>query len=363
MNLSQKYDQALQSSFDDNLENEAIKSGDNYMNIMKLKKDIEIQEDLTGLQDELKEQMVQNFLNEKIRSNIEWTGNKKVDTYGTEKPDKEEDKLFSGKSKFLIDKHTQSDKFSKKYNFGLNENEDLTGLNEDEIEIKVDGDYEIEIEKDDEKDQPKIRRSDSDRLRRRPYSAQARFRAGLNEEDLTGLSETEEEVEEGTGAASSGAYSQPAIWAKDAKNWKFAQKPTYGGKGSKFVTVKNRCRTYPYCNQGDINALNIFGESLNEAVKQTSKKINKPYNYVAKLVIETISNSSLGKKMTEKLKLQMKNEKQKRYSKKELEEIITRSFYKSPVTDPKAGIVGVSKMNLPIGQMFTMAGNKPKYEA
>ena len=79
--------------------------------------------------------------------------------------------------------------------------------------------------------------------------------------------------------------------------------------------------------------------------------------------METMGKSTLGKKMTEKLRDQMKNEKQKRYTKKELEEIITRSFYKSPVTDPKAGIVGVSKMNLPIGQMFTMSGNKPKYEA
>ena len=79
--------------------------------------------------------------------------------------------------------------------------------------------------------------------------------------------------------------------------------------------------------------------------------------------MEEISNSALGKKMTEKLITQMKGEKQKRYTKKELGEIITRSFYKSPVTDPKAGIVGVSKMNLPIGQMFTMSGNKPKYEA
>ena len=308
MDMSQKYDQALKNSLKDNLEDEAIKSS-NYTDVMSLGKDIDIQEDLTGVYDEMKEEMVQSF---------------------------------------------------------LNESEDLTGLNEDEIEIKVDGDYEIEVEKDDdEEDQPKIRRSDSDRLRRRPYSPQARFRAGLNEEeDLTGLDETnEEEMEEGTGAASSGAYSQPAIWAKNAKNWRLAQKPTYGGKGSKFVTVKNKCKTFPYCNQGDINALNIFGESLNEAVKKISQKTNKPYRYIVKLVMEEISHSALGRKMTEKLRDQMKGEKQKRYTKKELGEIIRRSFYKSPVTDPKAGIVGVSKMNLPIGKMFTMSGNKPKYEA
>ena len=288
MDMSQKYTETLKNNFKDTLKDEAIKSGD-YTAMLQLDKEIDIQEDLTGESDEIKEQMVQNFLNEE---------------------------------------------------------EDLTG--EDEVN--------------ETEEEPTVRRSDRDRARRKPYSAKARFRAGLNEEeDLTG--EVEEEMDEQTGASSSGAYSQPAIWAKNKKNWRLAQKPTYGGKGSKFVTVKNKCKTFPYCNQGDINALNIFSESLNETVKNISKKIGKPYDYVAKLVMETMGNSSLGKKMTEKLKDQMKDEKQKRYTKKELEEIISRSFYKSPVTDPKAGIVGVSKMNLPIGQMFTMSGNKPKYEA
>ena len=45
--------------------------------------------------------------------------------------------------------------------------------------------------------------------------------------------------------------------------------------------------------------------------------------------------------------------------KKEISEIIRRSFYKSPVTD----LVGGGKMNTPIGKIFTMSGNKPKYES
>ena len=44
---------------------------------------------------------------------------------------------------------------------------------------------------------------------------------------------------------------------------------------------------------------------------------------------------------------------------KEIKEIIRRSFYKSPVKD----LVGTGKMNTPIGKMFTMKGNKPKYES
>ena len=46
----------------------------------------------------------------------------------------------------------------------------------------------------------------------------------------------------------------------------------------------------------------------------------------------------------------------------EIDEIIRRAFYKSPVTDPDAGIVGVAPMNRPIGKIFSMKGNKPKYE-
>ena len=43
---------------------------------------------------------------------------------------------------------------------------------------------------------------------------------------------------------------------------------------------------------------------------------------------------------------------------KELAEIIRRSFYISPIKD----LVGTSKMKTPIGKIFTMSGNKPKYE-
>jgi len=54
--------------------------------------------------------------------------------------------------------------------------------------------------------------------------------------------------------------------------------------------------------------------------------------------------------------------KKSRTYEEELEEVIRRAFYKSPVTDPDAGIVGVTPMNLPIGKYFTFKGNKPKYE-
>ena len=44
---------------------------------------------------------------------------------------------------------------------------------------------------------------------------------------------------------------------------------------------------------------------------------------------------------------------------KEIKEIIRRGFYKSPIKD----LVGTGKMKTPIGKIFTMSGNKPKYES
>ena len=69
-----------------------------------------------------------------------------------------------------------------------------------------------------------------------------------------------------------------------------------------------------------------------EAIDKVSKKTGKTKDYIKELV------------------------------KKEIDELIRRGFYKSPVTDPEAGIVGVGKMNTPIGKIYSMGGNKPKYE-
>jgi len=224
-----------------------------------------------------------------------------------------------------------------------------------------DEEEEIESEEEELGEETKVRRSDRDRLRRRPYSAKAKFRAGLNEE---------EEMDEETGAGSSGAYSQPAIWAKNNKNWRAVSDknfPKLGGPGGTYVKVKDKCKKFPYCNQGDINALEFYeADELVESITRVSKKIGKPKSYIAKVIMEAMEDSNLGKKLKDtaddRAKESAKKNKKTRITKEELEEMITRSFYKSPVTDPKAGIVGVAKMDLPIGKMFSMSGNKPKYE-
>jgi hypothetical protein len=66
------------------------------------------------------------------------------------------------------------------------------------------------------------------------------------------ISETflsEEEIEEqGTTTGSvGGSYVTNKVWAKDKKNWRGSKKLYPGGK---FVSIPERCKKYPYCNQG-----------------------------------------------------------------------------------------------------------------
>jgi Mor family transcriptional regulator len=93
--------------------------------------------------------------------------------------------------------------------------------------------------------------------------------------------ETPKKIEsnEATGAASAGAYDAPGFEdvkmkgnheRGSGKSYKKTQIP-----GGKFVQVKKKCKKFPYCNQGDIKALNIFeNETLGKVIKDISKKYN-----------------------------------------------------------------------------------------
>jgi len=83
------------------------------------------------------------------------------------------------------------------------------------------------------------------------------------------------ESKEATGGGSSGSYESPAAWAKTTskKDWRGASKTQI--PGGKFVQVKKKCKKYPYCNQGDIKALNIFE---NQMVKRVISKISDKHN-------------------------------------------------------------------------------------
>ena len=100
-----------------------------------------------------------------------------------------------------------------------------------------------------------------------------------------GLSDGETgETTEATTSGSVGGYETPAMWAKSTKkkDWGPSRKPQY--KGGAFVKVKKKCTKFPYCNQGDINALKI---SKNESVKEAIKKVSTKYN-ISEEVIKTI---------------------------------------------------------------------------
>ena len=106
---------------------------------------------------------------------------------------------------------------------------------------------------------------------------------------LTMFSDENEDVEkietkEATGAASSGQYTTNAIWAKSTskKDWRGKSKPQI--PGGKFVTIKKKCKTFPYCNQGDIKALKIYE---NEVVKSVISRISKNHN-IGENVIKSI---------------------------------------------------------------------------
>jgi len=137
-----------------------------------------------------------------------------------------------------------------------------------------------------------------------------------------------EEFDEATTAASSGSYVTPQMWAKDEKNWRGKAKTQW--PGGQFVKVKKKCSKFPYCNQGDINALELSeNKMIKSAINEVAKKTGKDKTYIKELV------------------------------KKEIEEIIRRSIYKSPITS----LVGTGKMNTPIGKIYTMGSNVGgKYE-
>ena len=97
------------------------------------------------------------------------------------------------------------------------------------------------------------------------------------------------EAKEATGASSSGSYETPAAWAKSTskKDWRGKSKTLF--PGGAFVQVKKKCKTFPYCNQGDINALNI--------TKPKSKKINELDNIIKELSIKHNISENLVRKI------------------------------------------------------------------
>lgn len=110
----------------------------------------------------------------------------------------------------------------------------------------------------------------------------------------------EEEVKEATDASSSGAYDAPfgdggknplkiggEKSVKKSRAVKDKNFPKWGGPGGIFIKIKEKCKKYPYCNQGDINAIELL-EIKNEVV-EISEKNGIPYKEMEKIVLNEIN--------------------------------------------------------------------------
>ena len=55
--------------------------------------------------------------------------------------------------------------------------------------------------------------------------------------------------------------------------------------GGKFVQVKKKCKKFPYCNQGDINALKIFkNEGLKKVISNISESYGLTESYIRNII-------------------------------------------------------------------------------
>jgi hypothetical protein len=121
--------------------------------------------------------------------------------------------------------------------------------------------------------------------------------------------EQEVEFKEATEASSSGAFDVPAFGKTTKGGRKNPLKidgpdgiykgravkdknfPKWGGPDSVFVKVKDKCKKFPYCNQGNTGALEFIKEDqeIKNAITETSKKLGIPYKEMEKIVLNEIS--------------------------------------------------------------------------
>lgn len=74
---------------------------------------------------------------------------------------------------------------------------------------------------------------------------------------------------------------------RSVKDKKF---PKWGGPGGVFIKIKEKCKKFPYCNQGDINAI----ETLSESITKLAEELKIPRNEIEKLVLNEINKIFIG---------------------------------------------------------------------
>jgi hypothetical protein len=62
--------------------------------------------------------------------------------------------------------------------------------------------------------------------------------------------------------------------------------------GGKFVEVKKKCKKFPYCNQGDINALTLTENStIKNIIKKLAKEFGVNESIIKKIIIREYSKN------------------------------------------------------------------------
>jgi hypothetical protein len=112
----------------------------------------------------------------------------------------------------------------------------------------------------------------------------------------------ESDINEVTAGDASGAYDVPfgdggknplkvngpksVMQSRAVKDKNF---PKWGGPGGVYVKVKEKCKKFPYCNQGNTGAIEFYEvEGLKESIQEVSKKYGIPYSEMEKIVINEI---------------------------------------------------------------------------
>jgi hypothetical protein len=119
---------------------------------------------------------------------------------------------------------------------------------------------------------------------------------------------TEQELGEVTDASSSGAFDVPAFGKSTKGGRRDPLKidgpdsiykgravmdknfPKWGGPDSVFVKIKEKCKKFPYCNQGNTGAIEIVREDkeIQMAITQISKKYGISHQQVENIVLNEI---------------------------------------------------------------------------
>jgi hypothetical protein len=110
-------------------------------------------------------------------------------------------------------------------------------------------------------------------------------------------------IDEEMTADSAGAYDAPFGFGgknplgiggeksiKQSRAVKDKKFPKWGGPKGVYVRVKDKCKKFPYCNQGSTKALEFYEvDGLVETVKKVSKKYGIPYSEMEKVVLNEIN--------------------------------------------------------------------------